>query len=86
MSLSDSGGSYTVVVSNFIGSATSQPAVLTVIDTLPPVITLNGLASTNVALDSVFTDPGASACDTCAGAVPVTVSGVVNTGAAGTYH
>ncbi len=85
VSLSDSGGSYTVVVSNFIGSATSQPAVLTVIDTLPPVITLNGLASTNVALDSVFTDPGASACDTCAGAVPVTVSGVVNTGAAGTY-
>jgi uncharacterized repeat protein (TIGR03803 family) len=85
VSLSDSGGSYTVVVSNFIGSATSQPAILTVIDILPPVITLNGPASTNIALNSVFADPGASAYDTCAGAVPVTISGVVNTGAAGTY-
>jgi uncharacterized repeat protein (TIGR03803 family) len=85
VSLSDSGGSYTVVVGNFIGSATSQPAILTVTDTIPPVITLNGPASTNVALDSKFTDPGASAYDTCAGAVPVTISGVVDLEVAGTY-
>ncbi|MGD0814644.1 MAG: choice-of-anchor tandem repeat GloVer-containing protein [Verrucomicrobiota bacterium] len=85
VSLSDSGGSYTVVVSNFIGSTASQPAVLTVFDSFFPVIALNGLAVTNVALNSVFTDPGASADDACVGTVPVTVSGGVDTTTAGTY-
>lgn len=85
VTLADSGGSYSVVVSNFIGSATSQTSVLTVIDTLPPVITLNGSSPTNIALNSVFIDPGATAYDNCAGVVPVTTNGTVNTAIAGAY-
>ena len=44
----------------------------------------NGSNPLYVELGSAFTDPGATANDICAGAVPVTVSGTVNTNAVGT--
>ena len=72
-----------VTVTNLSGSATSN-AVIAVIDTLPPVITLNGGNPIVVELGSAFTDPGATANDICAGVVPVTVNGSVNTGSVGT--
>ncbi len=73
----------TVTVTNLYGSATSN-AVVTVLDTLAPGITLNGGNPIYVELGSTFTDPGATANDTCAGVVPVSVGGSVNTNAPGT--
>ena len=74
-----------VTVTNLYASATSN-AVLTVTDTLPPVITLLGSSGMTNELGSAFTDPGATATDTCAGTnVTLLVSGTVNPSAVGTY-
>ncbi len=73
----------TVVVTNLYGSATNS-AALAVQDTLPPVITLVRTNPFYVELGGVYGDPGATAYDFCAGIVPVTASGAVNTGAVGT--
>src|SRR5205807_3082207 len=55
-----------------------------VIDTAAPVVTPNPGAST-IALNAVYTDPGATANDACAGSLPVTPSGSVDTSIAGFY-
>jgi len=73
-----------VTVSNLYASATNS-AVLTVQNTTPPVITLNGANPIYANLGSIFTDPGATANDACAGLVPVIASGPVNTSVVGTY-
>ena len=73
----------TVVVTNPYGSATNS-ATLAVVDTLPPAITLLGANPFYLTLGAAYLDPGATAYDLCAGSVPVTVSGVVNTNATGT--
>ena len=73
----------TVIVTNLYGSVISN-AVATVLDTLAPVITLNGGNPFYVELGGPFTDPGATANDLCMGVVPVVVSGNVNTNALGT--
>jgi len=86
VSLSESGRSYTVVVTNVLNSVTSTVAVLTVIDTIPPVVTLNGSATTNLLQGTPFNDPGATATDTCAGSVPVTTNGSVNVNVGGTNY
>ena len=85
-SLAQSGGSYTVVVSNTLNSVTSQVAVLTVTDTVPPVVTLNGSATISLLQGMPFVDPGAAAMDSCAGSVPVTTNGTVNMNSGGTYQ
>ena len=72
-----------VTVTNVYGSVTSN-TVVTIIDTLPPVIALNGGNPIVVELGSAFTDPGATANDICAGVVPVTIAGGVNTSSVGT--
>jgi hypothetical protein len=72
-----------VAVTNLYAALNSN-AVLTVRDTLAPVITLNGLAGLTNELGSVFIDPGASAVDACAGSVPVTTNGTVNINVVGT--
>jgi len=72
-----------VVVTNLYSSVTSN-AVVTVLDTLAPVITLNGGNPIYVELGSTFTDPGATATDLCLELVPVTVSGLVNPNSVGT--
>ena len=72
-----------VVVTNLFGNATSN-AVLIVVDTLAPVITLIGSNPFYLDLGSAFADPGATAFDGCAGVVSVTVSGTVNTNTAST--
>jgi subtilase family serine protease len=72
-----------VAVTNLYGSASSN-AVISVFDTLPPAITLNGSSPAYVELGAAFADPGATAADACAGAVPVTVNGFVNTNALST--
>ena len=67
-----------VVITNAYDSLTSN-AVLTVQDTLAPVITLNSTNPFYIELGSPFTDPGATANDACAGSLSVVISGVVNT-------
>jgi hypothetical protein len=58
---------------------------VTVRDTTPPAVTLNGAAAITIEAGSAFSDPGATALDSVAGARPVTVSGTVQTGVPGTY-
>jgi len=72
-----------VIITNLYGSLVSNTLV-TVADTLPPVITLNSTNPFYLELGGTFTDPGATAVDTCAGAVAVGVSGSVNTSVVGT--
>jgi hypothetical protein len=57
-------------------SATSR--TVTVSDTLPPVLALNGNAAMGLECATPFIDPGATANDQCAGNLPVTVSGSVS--------
>lgn len=54
-------------------------------DTIAPVITLNGSNPVNLTVGATWTDPGATAVDAVDGICNVSVSGTVNTGAAGTY-
>jgi N-acetylneuraminic acid mutarotase len=61
------------------GSATVTP------DNVVPVITLKGANPMTVQCATGFTDPGATATDNCAGSVPVTSSGSVNTAVPGSY-
>jgi len=84
VSLASSGG-YTVVVTNSSGSALSPPANLSVVDTIPPVITLIGPNPMQVVQGTSFADPGAMADDSCAGSVPVIVSNAVNPSVVGSY-
>jgi subtilase family serine protease len=72
-----------LTVTNLYGSVTSN-AWLTVVDSLAPVITLNGDNPVFLELGGVFDDPGAVAVDSCAGTLAVTVIGAVNTSAPGT--
>jgi hypothetical protein len=72
-----------VLVTNIYGSATSF-VTLAVLDTLAPVITLKGGNPAYAELGGMFTDPGAIANDACAGMVPVSVTGPVNSSAVGT--
>lgn len=72
-----------LLITNAYGSLSSN-AVLTVQDTIPPVIRLNGTNPMFLQVDSAFVDPGATATDLCAGALSVTVSGTVITNAVGT--
>jgi uncharacterized repeat protein (TIGR01451 family) len=56
-----------------------------VIDTTPPVITLNGASDLTVECHTSYTDAGASAADSCGGPVAVSPSGSVNINAPGNY-
>jgi len=77
-------GNYTLTASNVAGSVSAAAAV-GVVDTMPPVITLNGTNPMTVECHGTFTDPGATATDSCAGSLGVTVSGNVNANNPGIY-
>jgi len=68
-----------VIVTDFYSSVTNS-SVLTVFDSLAPEILLNGPNPIYVELGDVFSDPGATASDVCAGSVAVVTNGVVNLG------
>jgi Pro-kumamolisin, activation domain/Bacterial surface protein, Ig-like domain/Immunoglobulin I-set domain/Immunoglobulin domain len=72
-----------VTVTNLYGTVSSN-ALVSVHDTLGPVITLNGANPLYLELGSTFADPGATASDLCMGSEPVTVSGSVDANAVGT--
>ncbi|HEY0172908.1 MAG TPA: PxKF domain-containing protein [Pyrinomonadaceae bacterium] len=80
-------GSYTLTYTATDASGNTGTATRTVnvVDTTAPVVTLNGANPLTVTQGSAFVDPGATATDSCAGSLPVSVSGSVNTGVIGTY-
>jgi len=50
-----------------------------------PVVSLNGANSIGVHINTAFTDPGATAIETCGGQVTLTTNGTVITSSTGTY-
>ncbi|MGB7924334.1 MAG: HYR domain-containing protein [Pyrinomonadaceae bacterium] len=66
-------------------NSTTRTTNLHVTDGTPPVITLNGANPITVECHTSFTDPGATATDSCAGSFPATASGTVNVNTPGTY-
>jgi uncharacterized repeat protein (TIGR01451 family) len=83
----NSPGTYplTYTVSDGAGHTVSATRTVTVVDTIKPIITLNGASPLTWECHTPFTDPGATASDSCDSSVPVSVSGVVNANAVGTY-
>jgi uncharacterized repeat protein (TIGR01451 family) len=81
-------GTYTVTYSATAnGFTTEVTRVVTVEDTVAPVITLNGANPMVVGFGTVFTDPGATASDGCAGNLTssIVVTGSVDTNTVGFY-
>jgi|GEM_PF-908300 len=66
------------------GNQVSTQRTVIVVDTIKPVITLNG-GDMTVECHTSFTDPGASASDSCDTNVPVVVSGSVDINTPGIY-
>ncbi len=79
-------GNYTLTytVSDGVNTTVKTRTVI-VVDTTAPVITLNGANPLTVSCQLTFTDPGATATDSCAGSGPATASGNVNVNVPGTY-
>jgi len=69
------------------GFTTEATRIVTVQDTVAPVITLNGANPMQVGFGTVFTDPGATASDGCAGNLTsaIVVTGSVDTNTVGFY-
>ncbi|WP_224248242.1 choice-of-anchor A family protein [Hyalangium gracile] len=67
------------------GNASSVSRAVIVEDTQAPTITLNGGAYIDVECNGDFEDPGAVANDACQGALPVTISGGIDSTQSGTY-
>jgi len=81
-------GVYTVTYSATAnGFTTEATRIVTVQDTQAPVITLNGANPMQVGFGTVFTDPGATASDGCAGnlTASIVVTGSVDTNTVGFY-
>ena len=81
-------GTYTLTYSATANGLTTQATrIVTVQDTVAPVITLNGANPMTVAFGTVFTDPGATASDGCAGDLTsaIVVTGSVDTNTPGFY-
>ena len=81
-------GTYTLTYSATANGFTSEATrIVTVQDTVAPVITLNGANPMTVGFGTVFTDPGATASDGCAGDLTsaIVVTGSVNTNVVGDY-
>ncbi len=68
-----------------VGNESTLTRGVRVVDTQPPVITLNGDNPLTVECGTAYNEPGATAVDSCDGLVAVTVSSTVNTAAPGTY-
>ena len=81
------GGLYTNQPGALTSTLTTSPAAAAslLVDDQPPAITLYGDNPLTLTRGAHFTDPGASATDARDGPVPVTVSGSVDTAAAGDY-
>jgi hypothetical protein len=80
-------GAYTLTYTATDGAGNSAfvRRTVTVVDSTPPTVTLIGSAAMTIEAGSAFADPGATATDSVAGSLPVTVTGAVLTGVVGTY-
>ena len=65
--------------------ATPVVRTVNVTDTTAPVVTLFGPSPETIECATPFVDPGATAADSCAGALPVVETGEVNAGVPGSY-
>lgn len=79
-------GTYTITykATDSSGNVATTTRTVNVIDTVAPVITLNGSNPMSVECQKGYTEPGATAVDACDGSVAVTISGSVPS-AVGTY-
>lgn len=85
---SNSPGTYVVTyaATDADGNVTQVARTVNVVDTQPPLVTLNGDADIELACNDTYVEAGANAEDQCGGPVPVSIGGAsVNTGTAGTY-
>ena len=80
-------GSYqiTYTARDAAGNTGTATRTVNVVDTTPPVITLNGASEITHECGLPFTDPGATANDVCSGIVNVIVSGYVYANQVGDY-
>ncbi|HSE30632.1 MAG TPA: immunoglobulin-like domain-containing protein, partial [Pyrinomonadaceae bacterium] len=81
-------GTYSITYSATAnGFTTEATRIVTVQDTVAPVITLNGANPMQVGFGTVFVDPGATASDGCAGDLTssIVVTGSVDTNIVGFY-
>jgi hypothetical protein len=80
-------GTYTIqyIAMDLSGNFATNGRTVKIVDTTPPLISLNGPNPLTVVCHDAFSDPGASANDAYAGPVLVTPSGSVNTSVLGTY-
>ncbi|MFL6282571.1 MAG: immunoglobulin-like domain-containing protein [Pyrinomonadaceae bacterium] len=88
LSVSLASGSHTITltVTDTGGGSDTDDVVINIVDTAAPVIHINGDNPLTVECHTTFTDPGATATDTCAGSVPVNSSGTVDANTPGTYE
>ena len=84
---SDTVGEYTLTYSatDAAGNTAEATRTVRVVDGIPPVVTLNGGAVVTMSYRETFSDPGATAVDDPDGALPVTVTGAVESGRVGVY-
>ena len=75
----------TLTVTSSGGGSDDDDVVISIVDTMPPTITLNGSNPLTVECHTSFSDPGATATDSCAGSFAATPSGVVDVNTRGTY-
>lgn len=75
----------TCTATDTAGNSAHSHFNVTVKDTVPPVITLNGLANIDLERGTSYTDEGATATDLVDGSVAVSSSGSVDVNVAGTY-
>ena len=80
-------GSHTITltVSSSGGGSDTDDVIINIVDTQAPIITLNGPNPMTVECHTSFTDPGATANDSCSGSFAATPSGAVNVNVPGTY-
>lgn len=76
----------TYTVADPSGNTAQITRVVTVVDTVPPVLTLNGAATITLACGTPYVEPGATSVDTCdAGLGAVGIAGNADVNTPGTY-